>query len=132
MPHDFILQRIMISISTLSKYVTEKKNIKQKMNHLYWVVSPPGTNASCHVAGWRAHLYQVEAPPSTDVWHLYRVFRPVQMLDHICIGWFVPGFEPVQKVVFPVVMVSCYYSNLCLVQIPDCFLCSFICVVDVG
>jgi hypothetical protein len=82
MPHDFILQCIAISISTLSKYFREKKYIKQKKKHLYRMVPPPGTNAPCHVAGWRAHLY----------WgvHLYWVFRPVQMLDHICTGWFVP------------------------------------------
>jgi hypothetical protein len=42
MPHDFILQRITISIITLSKHVREKK---QKNQHLYRVVPPPGTNA---------------------------------------------------------------------------------------
>jgi hypothetical protein len=46
MPHDFILQHLTISISTLSKYVRVKKIIKQKKKkHLYRVVPPPSTNA---------------------------------------------------------------------------------------
>jgi hypothetical protein len=79
-----------------SKYVREKKNKKQKNNHLSRVVP-------CHVGWWRAHLYRAEAPPGANVRHLYRVFRPVQMLDHICTGS-IPGtnegFEPVQKAIF--------------------------------
>ena len=71
MPHDFILQRITISISTLSKYVREKKNKKIIICtgwYLHPVQMPP-----CHIAGWRAHLYQAEAPPGTNVRHLYRL-----------------------------------------------------------
>jgi hypothetical protein len=94
MPHDFILPRITISISTLSKYVREKKNKKTIICigcYLHAVQIPP-----CHVGGGRAHLYRVEAPPSTNVRHLYRISRPIQMLDHICIRWFVPVQYPVQ------------------------------------
>ena len=51
MPHDFILQRIRISIRTLSKYdritnIKENKRKQKQKGHLYLVVSGPGTNAS--------------------------------------------------------------------------------------
>jgi hypothetical protein len=96
MPHDSILQRIMISISTLSKYVREKKNKKRSICTgwcLHPVQMPP-----CHVAGWRAHVYRVEALPGIS---------PVQMLDHICTSSMPgtnEGFELVQKTVVAVVI----------------------------
>jgi hypothetical protein len=43
-----------------------------------------------------SHLYRGEAPPGTNVMHLYRVSRLIQMLHHICIGCFVSVQYPVQ------------------------------------
>jgi hypothetical protein len=54
MPHDFILQRIMISISTLSKYVREKKHLK--------TIKPsfvPGGGAREICTGPMLHLVQM-------------------------------------------------------------------------
>jgi hypothetical protein len=56
----------------------------------------------------KTHLYRAEAPPGTNVRHLYQVSCPVQMLHHICTGCFVipgtnDGYEPVQMPIFPVV-----------------------------
>jgi hypothetical protein len=92
MPHNFILQCITISIRTLSNYVREKKNIKQKNNHLYRVVPPPGTNAplprrrgdGTFVPGRGSTQYKCEAfvpsiSPGTNAQpHLYQM---------VCIGW---------------------------------------------
>jgi hypothetical protein len=49
-------------------------------------------------AYWRRlpHLYRAEAPPGTNVRHLYRVSCPVQMLHHICTWCFAPVQYPVQ------------------------------------
>jgi hypothetical protein len=107
MPHDFILQRITISIITLSKHVREKK---QKNQHLYRVVPPPGTNAplprrredDTFVPGRGSTRYKCEAltfvpgislgtntPP-----HLYR------MVCTSSIAGTNEGFEPVQMPFF--------------------------------
>jgi hypothetical protein len=65
------------------------------------VVPPPGTNPPYHIGGGKGHLYWAEAPPGTNANpHLYRM---------VCTGS-IPdtnkGYEPVQKVVFPVVIVA--------------------------
>jgi hypothetical protein len=100
MPHDFILQRITISIGTLSKYVREKKHKTKKIIictgwYLHPVQMPP-----CHVGGGEAHLYRAEAPP-----HLYQM---------LCTG-LIPGknesYESVQIPVFPVVRSSFFLES---------------------
>jgi hypothetical protein len=55
----------------------------------------------------KTHLYRAEALPGTNVRHLCRVSRPVQMFHRICTGCFVPvqypvykGYEPVQMPAF--------------------------------
>jgi hypothetical protein len=97
MPHDFILHCIRISISTLSKYVRENKH-KKTIKHIFVL---GGTSARykcppCQVGGGKGHLYRVEAPPDTNVRHLYQVSRTVQMLNLIYTRWFVPVGDPVQ------------------------------------
>jgi hypothetical protein len=47
----------------------------------------------------KTHLYRAEAPPGTNVRHLYQVSCPVQMLHHICTGCFVPVQYMVQMMV---------------------------------
>jgi hypothetical protein len=67
MPHNFILQCITISIRTLSNYVREKKNIKQKKQSFV----PGGTSTR----------YKCPAATSEGRWHICTGPRlhPVQM-----------------------------------------------------
>jgi hypothetical protein len=109
MPHDFILPRITISISTLSKYVREKKN--KKNHHLYRVLPSRGTNSppprrrgeGTFVPGRGSTQYKCEAfvpdiSPDTNARpHLY------QMVCTCSIPGTNEGFEPVQMPLFPVV-----------------------------
>jgi hypothetical protein len=44
----------------------------------------------------KGHLYRAESPPGTNVWHLYQVSHPVQMLHLICTRWLVPVGYSVQ------------------------------------
>jgi hypothetical protein len=87
MSHDFILQHIKISISTLSKYVRVKKHKTTKNAYLYRVVPPPGTNAPLPRRRGKGHLYQASH-------HLYQM---------VCTGW-IPstneGYQPVQMSIF--------------------------------
>jgi hypothetical protein len=110
MPHDFILQRITISISTLSKYVREK-NHKKIIHH--FVPSgfstrykcPPatsegeGTFVSCRGSTrYKCEVFVPGISPGTNAPpHLYRM---------LCTGSIRStneGYEPVQMHVFPVV-----------------------------
>jgi hypothetical protein len=68
MPHDFILQHIRISITTLSKYIRVKKH---KKTHVCtgWYLHPVQMSPIPRVGGREA--------PVTNVGYLYRVSRPV-------------------------------------------------------
>jgi hypothetical protein len=46
--------------------------------------------------GEKRHLYRFVTPPGTNLRHLYRASRPVQMLHLICTRWFVPVGYPVK------------------------------------
>jgi hypothetical protein len=84
MPHDFILQRIRISISTLSKYIRVKKHKKQKTHictrwYLHRYKCPHATSA-----GGQAH-FVLDA--------LYRFNTRYKI-----------GYELTHMVIFPVVI----------------------------
>jgi hypothetical protein len=114
MSRDFILQRITISISTLSKCVREKK---QKTSFVpggtatrYKCPLPRRSGDGTFVLGRGSTRYKCS--PGTNTPHLYQM---------VCTGS-IPntneGFEPVQMPVFPVVCPNqpCSYNliHLCI------------------
>ena len=98
MPHDFRLQHIRISISTLSKYVriNKHKRKQKKGGHLYRVVSAPGTNAPLPRRGGVSHLYRGGTPPGTNVYICTGYLARYKCATLICTGRFVPVQCPVQ------------------------------------
>jgi hypothetical protein len=118
MPQYFILQHITISISTLSKYVREKKKHKTNKPSFVPVVPPPGTNAplprwrgeGTFVSGRGSTRYKCEAfvlgisPGTNALPHLYRMLCTGSITDTN------EGYEPVKMPIFPVVHVSCMIS----------------------